>query len=98
MPTVEIVLNHFEIENNIPYRLVAEARFGYVWDTLRRRRNWNEMFSPSEQEQAEKLFTQARNWYMNRGIPESVRMTLSTYALWHKLAQFCASLYQHGKF
>lgn len=81
-----------EIRNLIPYGMVTETRFGRYWGTGKRRRRWIEEFTESERNYAETLFRMAEKWYCGTGIPQEVKMTVKTLALWKKIEEFCASL------
>lgn len=87
-----IELDREEIQDKIPYALVCVTRFGRTWDTLRRKRRWKEEFTESERKSAGKLFDLARQWYLGKGVPDSVKMTPGTLSLWGKLGDFCSSL------
>lgn len=39
-----------------------------------------------------RLFRQAHDWTVGRGVPNEVTMTMKTFHLWRKLAEFCASI------
>lgn len=89
---VMLVLEHDEIQKNIPYALICETRSGSRWCTGTRRRRWTQEFNESERKAAAKLFHLAHQWYLVKGVPEEVRMSMGTMALWNKLGAFCASL------
>lgn len=63
-----------------------------VWDTGRRRRAWLADFTEEERRAAGRLFKQARNWTVGRGVPYTVQMSRKTFHLWQKLGDFCASI------
>lgn len=48
----------------------------------------------TEQERtaATRLFNQSHRWLLTTGVPDTVRMTVQTFALWMKLGEFCASI------
>ena len=92
MPTLEFKFTHDEIVNKIPYALICEAREGARWNTMKRRRLWNQTFTESERHQATRLFRQAHNWALIKGAPESLRMSSQTYTLWQKLGEFCFAI------
>ena len=92
MAMIELVMTNEEINNNIPYKIICHTRYGSVWDTMKRKRRWNTEFSDIEKSNAEKIFRQAHSWYVGKGIPDTVRMDLSTYELWKKIGRFCYSL------
>ena len=87
-----VELSHDEVVKKIPYAVVCEGRYGKDWNTGRRKRLWKEQFTEEEQKAATRLFQQSRTWYLVKGVPDSVKMTLGTLALWHKLGAFCASI------
>lgn len=87
-----ISLNSEEIRNQIPYAIVAETMSGAKWNTGRRKRLMKECFTESEIEAIYRLHKQAYSWYLVKGLPEEIKMTLNTYHLWHKLANFCCEL------
>lgn len=87
-----ISLNADEIRKEIPYSVVAETMSRAVWNTGRRKRLMKEQFTEAEIEASYRLHKQAYRWYLVTGVPEEIKMTLSTYHLWHKLAQFCCEL------
>lgn len=94
MPKCEVMMTftHDEVNQKIPYRLICEARDGCRWNTGRRRQRWQEQFSKQERDSCSRLFNLARRWYLGTGAPNVVRMSGETFALWMKLAQFCAEL------
>lgn len=93
MAKFEIILQRQEIGESIPYALICTCReSGSIWNTLRRRRRWNAEFTEKEREAATRIFRQAHMWYLIKGVPDEVRMTVSTYNLWLKIADFCMSL------
>ena len=87
-----IVLNHDEVQRDIPYAVVCETRYGSRWNTMKRRRLWAQMFTEAERKAAHELFQMALLWYLDMGVPNEVKMTIGTYKLWGRLGEFCASL------
>jgi len=81
-----------EVQENIPYALVCETMGGSRWNTMRRKRQWCDLLSETEQRTALNLYKRACDWYLGRGVPERVVMSPSTYKLWEKLGVFCAGL------
>ena len=65
---------------------------GRYWNTSKRKRLMKQRFTEAEIEATYRLHAQARNWYLVKGVPDTVKMTANTLALWHKLAQFCCEL------
>jgi hypothetical protein len=87
-----ISFNADEIRKEIPYSVVAETMSRAVWNTGKRRRLMKEQFTEAEIEACYRLHKQAYTWYLRTGVPEELKMTLDTYHLWHKLANFCSTL------
>ena len=88
-----IELSHEEIQKEIPYCIIAETTSRAIWNTGRRKRLWSQMFTERERETCAKIRRQAYNWALVKGVPdEGVKMTIGTYQLWHKFADFCATL------
>ena len=87
-----LVLTREQVERDIPFKMVCEARNGSRWDTFTRKRRWAAEFTSAEMAAATTLFRQAQNWTLGKGVPASVRMTETTFDLWKKLGDFCASL------
>lgn len=87
-----ISLTHDEIREQIPYTIVAETMSGARWNTGKRKRLMKQLFTDSEIEAIYRLHKQAYSWYLVKGVPDEVKMTLNTYHLWHKLANFCCEL------
>jgi hypothetical protein len=90
--TFYIALNHDEIQERIPYAIVAETMSSAVWNTKKRKRLMKEYFTEAEIKTISGLHKTARIWYLYKGVPEEVRMTMKTYCLWQKLANFCCEL------
>lgn len=80
-----------EVRRRIPYAMICETRFGSRWETSKRRRMWKQMFTDQEREAAGRLFRLAYDWYLRKGVPETVEMSTRTLTLWMKLGEFCAS-------
>lgn len=87
-----LVLSREEVHREIPYAVICETREGSAWNTCRRRRLWNGMFTKAEKEAATRLFRMAHRWYLTTGVPEEVTMTMSTMRLWQKLGEFCSAI------
>lgn len=87
-----ISLNYDEIQEQIPYAVVAETMSGAKWNTGRRKRLMKQYFNESEIEATYRLHKQAYSWHLVKGVPNEIKMTLNTYHLWHKLAAFCCEL------
>lgn len=94
MPKCETILtlSNDEVSTHIPYALVCMTRFGARWETGRRRRRWLEEFTEQERTAATRLFNQSHRWLLTTGVPDKVKMSTKTFALWMKLADFCCSL------
>lgn len=87
--TLYIALNREEIQERIPYAIVAETMSSSVWNTGKRKRLMKQQFTEAEIEATYRLHKQAYDWYLRKGVPEEIKMTMNTYHLWHKLANFC---------
>lgn len=99
MAYFKVILNHGEIEEEIPYKLICETRYGAKWGGDRQRhtlskvqRKYREMFSEEEQREAAKLFVLAHKWYLSTGTPDEYEATPETLELWKKLGEFCTSV------
>ena len=92
MAKVMLVFDHDEIQSAFPYALICETRYGRYWDTSKRRRRWLQEFTEKERQDASDIFNRAHNWYVGKGVPDTVRMMPGTYFLWQKIGAFCASL------
>lgn len=91
--TMFLHLSHDEICKEIPYMLITETTSRSVWDTGRRKRLWSQIFTEQERAACRKIRQQAHTWALVKGVPDDgVNMTIKTYKLWHKLADFCACL------
>ena len=90
--TVDITLTRDEVNATIPYAMICESRESSRWVGRKRIERWRNEFTEQEREAASRLFSQAHDWYLKKGVPEHVTMTAGTFALWHKLAAFCATL------
>lgn len=88
---LEVVLSREEIAR-LPYALICETRYGARWNTTSRKRRWTAEFTEAERKAATRIFTQCHTWYLVKGIPDEIKMSLSTYQLWNKLAGFCCTI------
>lgn len=89
---LHIELSYDEIQRYLPYGLICETLESSAWGTRRRKKLWKEMFNSSEKESARRIFAQAHNWYLKTGAPDSIVMSVKTYDLWQKIADFCAMI------
>lgn len=87
-----IALNREEIQERIPYAIVAETMSSALWNTGKRKRLMKQFFTESEIEAIYRLHKQAYSWYCVKGVPEEVKMSVKTYCLWQKLANFCCEI------
>lgn len=92
MAKLYVSLTPEEVRASIPYDLICMVRYGCTWNTGRRRRAWQLDFTEEERRAAGRLFKQARNWTVGRGVPYTVQMSRKTFHLWQKLGDFCASI------
>ena len=84
-----ISLNREEIQEQIPYAVIATTMSCAAWNSGRRKRLMKEHFTESEINAIHKIHLQARDWYLYKGVPEEIKISLKRYQLWHKLANFC---------
>ena len=84
-----ISLNREEIQERIPYPVVAETMSCSIWNTGKRKRLMKQYFTEAEIEATYRLHRQAREWHLYKGVPDEVKMTYRTYELWQRLASFC---------
>lgn len=87
-----LILSHDEVNERIPYALVAETMSGARWGTGKRKRLMKQQFTESEIDAIYRLHKQAYDWYLRKGVPDEVKMTVRTYELWQKLASFCCEI------
>ena len=87
-----LILSHDEVNEQIPYALICEMMSGSRWNTGKRKRLMKERFTESEIDAIYRLHKQAYDWYLRKGVPDEVKMTVQTYALWQKLANFCCEI------
>ena len=92
MANLMLVMSNEEVKANIAYSLICFARYGSAWNTGRRRRAWMANFTEDERRAAGRLFRQTHDWTVGRGVPDKVTMSMETFRLWQKLAEFCASI------
>ena len=85
-------LNYDEIREQIPYAIVAETMSGAKWNTGRRKRLMKHHLTDAEIEATYRLHKQAYDWHLRKGVPDEIKMTFTTYTLWHRLANFCCIL------
>ena len=76
----------------LTYALLCETRYGSRWNTTKRKRKWVSEFTEAERKAASRIFAQCHTWYLVKGIPDEIHMSMSTYGLWERLANFCMSL------
>jgi len=84
--------NHDEIQWELPYAIIGETASRPVWNTGRRKRLWAQTFTESERKSCNAIINKAKRGLLVTGCPEEVKMTVSTYHLWHRLANFCVAL------
>lgn len=88
-----IEFSHDDIQKEIPYMIIAETTSRSIWDTGRRKRLMSQIFSKYERRRLSEISRQAHIWALGKGVPmKGVKMSISTYKLWHKFAEFCVSL------
>ena len=89
---VYVSLTREEIEELIPYKVVAETMSCSRWNTGKRKRLMKEQFTETEINASYRMHQQARDWFIYKGVPDEIKIKPTTIALWHKLAAFCAEL------
>lgn len=89
---VYVKLTGDEIREMIPYAVVCEAMSCSRWNTGRRKRLMREKFTESERNACNRLYRQAREWYLYKGVPDEILVKPSTLHLWQRLASFCCEL------
>lgn len=90
---LRLEFSHDELRREFPYQIIAETTSSVRWNTGKRKRLWNNLFTEDERTACEVIRKQAHLWFVDKGVPkEGVSMSISTYTLWHKFAEFCASL------
>lgn len=87
-----LVLSRDEINEKIPYAVVAETMSGARWNTGKRKRLMKQYFTETEIDAIYRMHKQAYSWYLVKGVPEELRITPHILALWHKLAAFCCEI------
>lgn len=87
-----IKLNREEIQNNIPYTLIVETRYGRRWNTGKRKRLWTREFSESERKLLSSWTSKFHRWCFISGAPEEIIMSLTTYTLLQRFGNFCAMI------
>ncbi|MBQ6403876.1 MAG: hypothetical protein IJI27_08220 [Oscillospiraceae bacterium] len=87
-----IELSNEEIQRNLPYAIIGETASRSVWETGRRKRLFAERFTEAERELCYCIIRDAKKWLLKTGCPESVKMRTTTYAMWWRLAEFCACI------
>ena len=89
---VYLSFDHDEIQKELPYEIIGETVSRGIWETRKRKRRWSAEFTEQERESCYNIISLAKKWLLRTGCPEEIKMTMTTYALWLKLANFCASL------
>lgn len=87
-----IELDHDEIQSKLPYAVIGETASRAIWNTGKRKRLWASTFTESEMDTCNEIIRKAKKWLLVSGCPDREKMRTTTYALWLKLADFCASL------
>lgn len=92
--TAEIILTmkREDIQARLPYAMICTTRESSIWDTGKRRKLWKERFTPEERSAASKIFAQAHDWYLKKGVPDEIRLSTKTFSLWERLVFFCVEI------
>ena len=89
---ISIIMDRDEVIAHIPYAVICETREGAKWCGRKLMERFEKEFTPEERVEANYLFLLAHKWYLMTGVPETVRMTAKTMALWLRLAEFCSKV------
>ena len=89
---IVLCLDRDEVIQRIPYAMICETRDGARWTGRKLMERFESEFTPEERAEASALFQLAHKWHLKTGVPETVRMTAKTMALWLRLAEFCAKV------
>ncbi len=82
-----------EIKRELPYAIIAETASRSVWSAGRRKRLWANTFNGNERKKCNRIIAQAKDWSFRKGVPmNGVTMSVDTYRMWIRLAEFCASI------
>lgn len=85
-------LSREEIQKKIPYAIVCETMSSSVWGTGRRKRLMKERFTEEEISKFDSMHNQARSWFLKKGVPNELVISISDIGLWERLAAFCCEL------
>lgn len=88
---VYVEYTHDEAAREIPYMLVAETFERERHKTFTGKRIFKEMFTTeSERNKIREMARQAKKWALITGVPlKGVRMTVDTWSMWQRLADYC---------
>lgn len=80
-----------EVVREIPYMLVAETFERKRHKTFTGKRIFKEMFiTQGERSKVREMVRQAKIWALGTGVPlGGVRMTVDTWSMWQRLADYC---------
>ena len=89
---IMLKLTHEDVQEKIPYGIVCETYCREIFRTGRAKRLRKERFTDAEWERCLDLCKLAYKWFLKTGVPDEVTMSARTFALWLRLAEFCAAL------
>ena len=87
-----VILEREDIQQNIPYAIIAETIGRSCWNTGKCKRLKKEFFTREEIANLPRIYKYARDWYLIKGVPDSIRLRPNTIELFVKLGEFCSQL------
>ena len=91
--TALIHMTYEDVHRELPYMMICEAVEGCRWETGKRKRMMKEWFTDAERRKLTEIKKLAHRWALTKGVPDKgVTMAVSTYKLWKKFGDFCASI------
>ena len=89
---IYISFDHDEIQKELPYEIIGETVSRGIWETKKRKRLFSAEFTEQERESCYNIIALSKKWLLKTGCPDEIKMTMNTYSLWHRLANFCYKL------
>lgn len=90
-PTSKTQYGKREIEELLPYRLIAEVCESDLWNTPLRKKLFPERFTVEERDNARRIINNAKKW-SHSGLPETILLSDEGRRLWKRLGSFCKEL------
>lgn len=87
-----VILEREDIQQAIPYAIIAETIGGSRWNTGKCKRLKKEFFTREEIANLPRIHKYARDWYLIKGVPDNIRLRPDTIKLFIKLGEFCSQL------